>query len=83
MSHADVLEILVKGFEKHDMSYIVSESPENSSKVIRFEGADESDCSLSITTMVNKVEVCRVIGRGVIKQSYDLEDIDDSFFELT
>jgi len=82
LGYVDVLEILVKGLEKHDMSYVVSESSEDSSTVIRFEGANESDCSLSVAISVNKVEVHRVIGRGIIKQSYDLEDIDDSFFEL-
>jgi hypothetical protein len=82
LGYVDVLEILVKGLEKQGMPYVVSESPDNLPVIIRFEGADESDCSLSITTSVDKVEVCRVIGRGVIKQSYDFEDIDDSFFEL-
>lgn len=83
LGYVDVWEILVKGFEKYDMPYVVSENAEDLSKVIRFEGASESDCSLSVTMSVNnKVEVHRVIGRGVIKQSYDLEDIDDSFFEL-
>jgi hypothetical protein len=82
LSYADVLEILVKGFEKHDMPYDVSESSENSSIVIRFEGAKESDCSLSVMVQVNKVDVQRVIGKGVIKQSFDLGDIDESFFEL-
>jgi hypothetical protein len=82
LSYADVLEILVKGFKKHDMAYDVSGDSENSSVVVRFEGAKESDCSLSVMVYINRVEVQRVIGRGVIKQSHDLEDLDDSFFEL-
>jgi hypothetical protein len=72
----------VEGFEGHDMSCVISEIAEDSSTIIRFEKANESDCSLSVTLSGNKVAVHRVIGRGVIVQHYDLQDIDESFFEL-
>jgi hypothetical protein len=78
----DILRKLMEGFEGHGMSCVISESTEDLSTVICFEKANESDCSLSVTVSGKKVAVHRVIGRGVIVQHFDPEDIDESFFEL-
>jgi hypothetical protein len=82
LCNIDILAKLLEGFEGHGMPCVTSESAEDSPMVVRFEEANESDCSLSVTVSCNKVAVHRVIGRGVIVQHYDVHDIDEGFFEL-
>jgi hypothetical protein len=82
LHNSDILTKLLEGFEKQGMPCVTSENCEHSSTAIRFEGASELDCSLSVLISANKVAVHRVIGRGVIEQPYDFQEIDESFFEL-
>lgn len=73
---------IVEGCERHGMSCAVSESVEDRSTVIRFGGAQENDCSLSVTISANGIVLHRIIGRLTTAQPYDPQDMDDGFFEL-
>ncbi len=82
MRDADIVEKLVEDFKEHNMSPVALENGENSSTVIRFEGTNEIDCSLSVIIAAGRVAVCRITGFGTTVQDYHFQDIDDSFFEL-
>ncbi len=82
MRDSEIVKRLVEGFKEHGMSPVALESDENSSTVIRFEGTNESDCSLSVMISAGRVAVCRIIGVGTTVQDYHFRDVDDSFFGL-
>ena len=75
------MEKLEKGFEEYKMSPIAVYG-EDSSPVIRFKGANDSDCSLSVVVSDGWVVVYRVIGTGTIAQDFHYKDIDNDFFKL-
>jgi hypothetical protein len=82
LADMDILTKLMEGLEKHEMPHTVSENTDNSPTIIRFEKANEHDCALSVTISGDKLEMHRVIGAAKITQSFDLEQIDVSFFEM-
>jgi len=80
---SDVVRRLVEGFGRHNIPCAALENPEDAATTtIQFEGAQESYCSLTATVSFDKLTVHRVIGKGVIVQTFDLQDIDEHFFEL-
>ena len=82
MCDTDIVRKLVEGCERHGMSCVVSESVEDKSMVIRFDGAQENDCSLSIAISAGGIVLHRVVGRLTTAQPYDPQDMDEGFFEL-
>ena len=78
----DILAELTQGLDKHELSYTVCETTDNTPVVVRFEKANEEDCSMALIISGNKLEIHRVIGSGEIKQSFEPEQIDESFFEM-
>jgi hypothetical protein len=79
---ADIVKKLVEGFKEHNMSPVALDSGENSSTVIRFEGTNESDCSLSVITAAGRIVIQRIIGTSAIAQDFHYKEIDKDFFEL-
>jgi len=77
----DFVKNLVEEFEKHNMSPFVVYG-EDSLPVIRFKGANESDCSLSVAVSTVGIVLYRVVGINTIKQTFRFKDIDETFFEL-
>ena len=81
MCAVDVVNKLVEEFEKRNMFSVVVYG-EDSSPVIEFEGANESDCSVSVILSVEGVILQRVVGANTIEQSFRFEDINEAFFDL-
>ena len=81
MYAVDFVKNLVEEFKNHDMSPIVVYG-ENSLPVIQFEGANESDCSLSVTVSASGIILRRVVGTNTVEQTFRFKDIDESFFDL-
>jgi hypothetical protein len=79
---ADIVRKLVEGCERHGMSCVVSEGVEGNSTVIRFDGVQENDCSLSVTISAGGIVLRRIVGRLTTAQPYDPQDMDEGFFEL-
>jgi len=77
----DFVKNLVEEFEKHNMSPFVVYG-EDSLPVIRFKGANESDCSLSVVISAGGIVLCRVVGVNTVKQTFRFKDIDETFFTL-
>ena len=77
----DFVKNLVEGFEERNMSPVVVYG-EDPLPVIRFKGADEGNCSLSVTISTGGIILRRVAGTNTTEQTFRFEDIDESFFVL-
>ena len=82
MHDTDIVRKFVEGCERHGMSCIVSKGIENKSTVIRFDGVQENDCSLSVTISAGGIVLHRIVGRLTTAQPYDPQDMEEDFFEL-
>jgi hypothetical protein len=77
-----LLNKLTEGFDRYKIPYIITADVENVISVIKFIGADDSDCFLLFAVIGNEIRVYQLIGTTITKRLFDYKDISDDFFMI-
>ncbi|HEX2964598.1 MAG TPA: hypothetical protein VHO84_02375 [Syntrophorhabdaceae bacterium] len=83
MDIKEIVSRLEEGLNKQGLTYTIptdNEHPE--STTLQLEGDSKSSCFLSLIVCAGKTTVRRVIGKSVINQTYEIEEINEAFFDL-